>query len=532
MDTSKTIPIVVGVTGHRAIREQDCPAIREAVRTELEKLRTLCPNSPLVMLSSLAEGADLLCADAAEELKISLIAVLPREREDYEKDFSEEGRARFAHHCACAEQVFVAPQTEAPPENGEDRTFQFRQAGIYVATHCHVLLALWDGEPGRRGCGTAEAVDFVLNGSYDPKSGAVVRSGSNEAVIHIFTPRGEQAAAAGEIRVLGNAEAVSDILRKTDDFNRKVALSRMEPGVHPLPTEEKDAVLERMETVSRTAGKLSRASARQYRRVLALLAAVSAMLAFAFLMYDEVQLIWMILVCGVMLIAAWGCRRYAVCSDCHRRYLEFRVLAECLRVQTFLRYAGSKVQAADLLSWTQQEETAWILDALCALNIGAPPKCTHEIKDCWVEEQLQYHRKAAKSTRQKLATDERTVHTALFLSIGLYLTAVVFELMFGGLVFRPVEPLSNVEFWRTALKLVLGTISVVTLFTANYYGRQSLSRRLSDSRKMERFFRKMSVRLEERGQTEELLTLLAREELIENGNWCSYQRDNTPEISF
>ena len=67
MDTCKTIPIVVGVTGHRAIREQDCPAIREAVRTELEKLRTLCPNSPLVMLSSLAEGADLLCADAAEK---------------------------------------------------------------------------------------------------------------------------------------------------------------------------------------------------------------------------------------------------------------------------------------------------------------------------------------------------------------------------------------------------------------------------------------------------------------------------------
>ena len=394
------------------------------------------------------------------------------------------------------------------------------------------MCSLPSGTASRRGCGTAEAVDFALNGSNDPRSGAVVRSGSNEMVIHIFTPRGEQAAAAGEVHVLGNAEAVSDILRKTDDFNRKAASSKMEAGFHLLPSEEKDAVLERMETVSRTAGRLSRASARQYRRVLALLAAVSAMLAFAFLMYDEVQMIWMILVCGVMLIAAWGCRRYAVRSDCHRRYLEFRALAECLRVQTFLRYAGSRVQAADLLSWTQQEETAWILDALCALTIGDPPKHVHEIRDCWVEEQLQYHRKAAKSTRQKLLTDERTVRIAMILSIGLYLTAVVFELMFGGLVFRPVASLSNVEFWRTALKLVLGTISVVTLFTANYYGKQSLSRRLSDSRKMERFFRRMSVRLEERGQTEELLTLLAREELIENGNWCSYQRDNTPDFSL
>ena len=65
MDTEKTIPIIIGVTGHRAIREQDRPALAAAVKAELETLRGLCPHSPLVMLSSLAEGADLLCADAA-----------------------------------------------------------------------------------------------------------------------------------------------------------------------------------------------------------------------------------------------------------------------------------------------------------------------------------------------------------------------------------------------------------------------------------------------------------------------------------
>jgi hypothetical protein len=49
---------------------------------------------------------------------------------------------------------------------------------------------------------------------------------------------------------------------------------------------------------------------------------------------------------------------------------------------------------------------------------------------------------------------------------------------------------------------------------------------------MERFFARMSERLQEEGQTDALLTALAREELIENGNWCSYQRDNAPEISL
>ena len=42
----------------------------------------------------------------------------------------------------------------------------------------------------------------------------------------------------------------------------------------------------------------------------------------------------------------------------------------------------------------------------------------------------------------------------------------------------------------------------------------------------------MSALLLQYGQTEELLTVLAREELTENGNWVSYQRDNKPDISI
>ncbi len=49
---------------------------------------------------------------------------------------------------------------------------------------------------------------------------------------------------------------------------------------------------------------------------------------------------------------------------------------------------------------------------------------------------------------------------------------------------------------------------------------------------MARFYEKAAARLEADGQTEALLTVLAREELIENGNWCSYQRDNKPDLSL
>lgn len=532
MKHEQRIPILVGAAGHRNIEAKDYPAIKQAVKRELEKLRSLCPHSPLALLCSLAEGGDLLCADAAEELGIPLLAALPRAREDYERDFSDAARERFAHHCARAEQLFVVPPAEAAPEEGELRSFQFRQAGIYVAAHCHILLALWDGAPGTHGCGTAETVDFALSGSYTPASGVSVRSESNEAVLHIFTPRGERRGEAGAVSTRGNWDAVREILRRTDEFNQKAAGVSTEDNSRLPEGGGGEAVLARMEAVSRAAGKLSRQYARQYRRVLLLLAVTSSLLTFAFLMYDEAQAIWMILVCGAMLLAARGLRRFAVRSDCHRRYIECRALAECLRVQTYLRYAGSGVQAANLLSWTQQEETAWILDALCALTTGRAPQEKHEIRACWVDAQRDYHRKAAKSAGQKLGASERIVNRALTLSVLLYVFAVGFELLCGGLIFRPRLALGDVELWRTVLKILLGTISAVTLFVANFFGRLSLPRTLSDHEKMARFYARLSAHIEKYGQTEALLAVLAREELTENGNWISYQRDNRPDISL
>ena len=148
METER-IPLTVGVTGHRAIRPEDRPALMAGVKRELEGLRAKYPHSPMVMLNSLAEGADQLCAEAALSLGIPLAAALPLPAAEYEKDFAGAALSSFRDYLSKAEQRFVAPATEAAPE-APDRDFYYRQAGIYVATHCHVLLALWDGGPAPR----------------------------------------------------------------------------------------------------------------------------------------------------------------------------------------------------------------------------------------------------------------------------------------------------------------------------------------------------------------------------------------------
>ncbi|MBQ6321358.1 MAG: hypothetical protein IJI24_00660, partial [Lachnospiraceae bacterium] len=270
MNPDKTIPIIIGVSGHRAIRDEDYDALYLSVKTELKKLQTAYPDSRIVMLSSLAEGSDLLCAEVGRELDIPLLVVLPTSLEEYEKDFRSLAKERLRFHCARAEEVFVVPYIEAPPEDGVNRSFLFRQAGIYVASRSHILMALWDGGPGTKAaCGTADAVDFALRGNYRPVSGMSFRTDNNTEVLHIFTPRGERTGeAAGTVHALGDQAAMKNILADTNEFNRQA--NEMSTGEKPRlpkkPTGEKtrlpeksteDRKLARMDAVSIIAGNLS-----------------------------------------------------------------------------------------------------------------------------------------------------------------------------------------------------------------------------------------------------------------------------------
>lgn len=529
---SPRIPLVVGVTGHIALREADVPALRRAVASELGRLKASYPNSPVTMLTSLAAGADLLCADVARELGIPICAALPMDPAEYRGDFSEADAARFDDHCAHAAWVGVAPPIERVPEDPR-RADAYRRASVYVAANCHVLLALWDGSaPDANRCGTGATVDIALRGDYSPERGSVARKGPCPVVIHIFTPRGEQGErAAGEVRRLGDEAALRDMLERTEEFNRLCGEDRGEALLTDKACAD-DPALRRMSALYGVADGLSVRFAGIYRRVLALLAAASTLLAFAFLMYDEVDAIWMILLCGAMLGTALLCRGYAVRSDCHRRYIEYRALAEWLRVQAYLRYAGSRLRVTELLTWTQSQETAWIASAVRAASIGPDAKQKHEIRACWVDVQRDYHAGAIGRTALSLRRSDRVVRVALVLSGSLYVLAVLFELIFGGLTPRPLSQPMDLNVCRTILKVALGTLSTATVFISNYYGKQSLPRKQSDHGKMAKFYAMMSSALAEYGQSEALLEQLAREELIENGNWLSYQRDNAPDISL
>ena len=103
---SYAVPFIVAVTGHRDLVADEIPVIRSRVRDCLFSLRYEYPSRIVVVMSSLADGADRLVAEEALKLGMPLSVVLPMPRALYEQDFMAESRREFAAFCDAASEIF------------------------------------------------------------------------------------------------------------------------------------------------------------------------------------------------------------------------------------------------------------------------------------------------------------------------------------------------------------------------------------------------------------------------------------------
>ena len=131
------------MTGHRRI--DDAATVVARCKELLDRL------DDVVVVSSLAEGADRLVAQLAVARGNGLEVVLPLEIDDYERDFPDtvdEFRTLLA---AAASTVVIPPQPT--------REDAYLAAGLAVLDRADVLVAIWDGEAARGRGGTAEIVE-------------------------------------------------------------------------------------------------------------------------------------------------------------------------------------------------------------------------------------------------------------------------------------------------------------------------------------------------------------------------------------
>ena len=387
-----THSLVVGVTGHRKLREQDLPGIRTQVAAFLQTLQSGYPELPLVLLSSLAEGSDQLAAEVALDMGLRVIAPLPLPLEQYRDDFDDAGKAQLERILARSDVLVPPPPTLAAGEStalpGAARDRQYAQAGMFVSSHCHVLLALWDGRESDRLGGTAQVVRYHLHGALygdaERRHAAASLLGPDQenVVFHVPVARqGEEGAVQGQGRWLvpedghevSSAQLPAAFARM---FARQVAFDAdrdkyAQPIVAQAQAESSPGAARCPVWRTFTAADwLARTYQRRVARVLWATYVLVALMGFTFFTYTHVVSHDLVIYAFLLLfLVGAGVAMLAARRQWQRKYLDYRTLAEGLRVQSYWRRAGivqpgTPAFAHDNFMQKQDVELGWIRNVM------------------------------------------------------------------------------------------------------------------------------------------------------------------------
>src|SRR6185312_13906847 len=377
------------------------PTPRSRTPDDRRRLQRELPGLPLVLLSALAEGGDQLVAEEALAAGAHLLAPLPLPRELYVEDFTDPAsHARFDALCARAEVMQLPLQAEPSPREtgspGAARDGQYARVGVYIASHCHILLAIWDGKPSHRIGGTAQIVRYhlsgVMPGPHHRHRGArhVLGAGDERLLYHIVCSRDapDGAPADGLLpmqtrwRSTDTAATPEAEFRRMfahmAEFNADCARYAVTIDAAASPPDAPAAAATNVDRLFHAADRL--ALHFQGRVLLALRSTytLAALMGIAFTCYAHLPgqnvLIYLFLLLFALgaLVAVLARRR-----DWHRKYLDYRALAEGLRIQSYWRRAGIAVNSEhefvhDNFLQKQNVELGWIRNVMRVSALASP----------------------------------------------------------------------------------------------------------------------------------------------------------------
>jgi hypothetical protein len=402
--SGSAVPLVVAVTGHRDLVPAEVPLIQERVRAFLQQLGQRYADRAVGVMSALAEGADQLVAQEALALGMPLTVTLPMPKELYLDDFATpDAKARVERLCAAAVDVFELPiaagnTVESISGSGADRARQYAQVGVFLCAHCHVLLALWDGKESDQLGGTSQVVRFhhddVMPG-FTPRGAAgrlVLADDESDLVYHIVCSRDRpDGAPASGLAPLEASWYTSDdrdprvaelparhrlVFDRTNEFSHDVRLHQQDiaQGKYPLLTAEQAATmppgLQDIDELFCAADWLAIYFQKKVLRTLLATHICVFITAFGYVTYTDFRSDrgFLFLVLGAM-AAASLINYFAKRGAWQRKYLDYRTLAEGLRVQFYWAAAGvtsgivSKF-AHDNFLQMQDSELGWIRNVM------------------------------------------------------------------------------------------------------------------------------------------------------------------------
>lgn len=564
----------VGLTAHRDLVAADEPRLRAQARDFLLRVRRDFPHLPVRLISALAEGGDQLVAEEALALGMDLMVPLPLPQEEYERDFEDPAALRRFRALLARARVRTLPlapgsDPAAVRQRGEARNRQYAQLGMFVSSRCQILLALWDGVPSQATGGTAQVVDYHLRDTmqgFNPEDAAPNLLADDESdLVYRIPCRRRLAPYAGQAgpgpasmddpewltaegRVPGTAPMPAHyrhVFGQMQAFNRDVHRYRQRIGRGgaslldpPLPGPAPDPAIE-LDALFAAADWLAVHFRRRVRFSLLCTHVLAAAMGLAFILYSDVQANrgYVAAFLGLFLLGL-GVRWLGRHREWHRKYLDYRGLAEGLRVKFYWWLAGVDTPPSSSLGYDsflqkQDVDLSWIRHAMRSTGLLRDPGFESDrrwldwVVDRWVGRgtggggQLAYYREG---TRRREAAYRLTTRLGdVALAVGL-LGALA--LLLGGA--RMEDAL------HTKLLLAMGLLPLLAGIRETYSHKKADKELIKQFRFMTRLFDGCRARLDrarDDAHARQLLRALGSACLEEHAEWILLHRERPLEAA-
>jgi hypothetical protein len=576
------LPLIIGVTGHRDIPVEDIPDLKLKVRAVLDHLHEEYPDTPLMLVSALADGADRLVAEVALDAGHELIVPLPMRRDLYEQDFSLESVSQFRTLLAQATFSIELPfengnSEEAVRAGGAGRDLQYLAVGHFIVEHCQVLIALWDGVTNGPMGGTSHVVKMQLEGigpstSEDSLLFSPVQSGPVYYVptrrtklstipedvefiaihqagnagpdgVHVLYPLTDGGGATrvdAHVRTLSCIERYNrdsrDRFRLVPDFDDK----QKQAAGYVIP--EDGPLLSQTNLSPSTLHLLNRFAhadilAQQYQKqtygVLLLLASLVPFIVFFYETYSNVTTAWFAITGYLFFLGlAYGIHIFTHRQGAHEKFLDYRALAEGLRVGLFWRLAGVNENPASFYLSKQQSELDWIRYAIKTFDLLAfrgrveiaTSATLSAVRLYWLEDQQKYFKKSV--IRNKDEADRFDKFSNYLFRFGFFAVTpamlIIHGIKWGG---------DKLDAWMQVATPLTFVLSGALKF---YAERMLYAEQAKQYARMYTVFAR-SLRLldvvgEDQLLRQEIILAVGKEALAENGDWVLMHRERPIEV--
>ena len=526
------IPLMIGVTGHRDIRSEDYDAICERVRVFFKGIQLKFPHTPLKVYCGLAAGADQLVAQVALENQLELVPVLPMPIDLYTQDFCSDPAARNVFEKlmkSCPKHIelpLVAGTTGEDisadtSRSGVHAKAQYAMLGNFLAVRCQLLLTLWDGVEATEVGGTGFTVDSKLKGRLEGDA-ALVDPIEGGLVYWIPVQRRSRPSLQDQRKEgyvpIGPKKALVDALHEIERYNA-------------VPNKAIDSS-NKLECAFAHADSLAILFQRQVRRLRNVTFGCVVTLVCSYGIYSEYDhrqialIIYFLALVTGSLIWLFD-RKRAV----EQRFLDYRTLAEALRIQNMWTQNKVDRSVADYYLRKHRQGLRWIRFALRAfatteaiiqlLHIrrtvvkGTDSDSGFPHGQAWMNDQHEYFKRTLRSR-------ESNVNKLQLASKMLYALGLLAAFTALGIPFLEIVKMREHEiiFLMGALPALAGTLGA-------WVKQAALGEEALHARSMETLF---SLALEEWARPESqcsrraILEHLGKEALQENADWLALRR--------